>query len=80
MFDRKKKKKEKEELEKWKRNPVFDKLLLHRGHTITCESYGPVDDPNDVYLVCQNCGTIIISGADFDLERIGNIMRMRGLI
>ena len=45
---------------------MFAKLLPHRGHAISCVSYGPWDDPQDVCIECEHCGTVLVSAEDFN--------------
>lgn len=51
-----------------RRNWMFDKLLAHVGHHVTCVYYGDKDDPADVCIECEDCNEVLVSGEDFDEE------------
>ena len=46
-------------------NYMAKKLLLHRGHSIECVSYGDWNDPADVCIECTDCGEVLVSAEDF---------------
>lgn len=39
---------------------LCDILKSHRGHKVSIVSYGPLEDPVDVCLECEDCNEVIL--------------------
>ena len=46
-------------------NFMFDNLLPHVGHKISCVIYGDMNDPNDVCIECEDCNEVLVSAESF---------------
>lgn len=42
-------------------NWMAQKLLPHVGHDISCVTYGDSEDPSDICIECDECGTVLVS-------------------
>ncbi len=49
-------------------NWMAKKLLPHVGHDISCVTYGDSEDPSDVCIECDECGTVLVSASDFEAD------------
>lgn len=47
---------------------MYEHLKPHIGHNIVCVCYGDIDNPHDVCIECEDCGEVLISAEDYDLE------------
>ena len=59
------------------KNFMFTKLLPHRGHAISCVCYGDWNDPKDVCIECEHCGTVLVSAEDFNDDPDAEVARLR---
>lgn len=50
------------------RNWMFEKLRPHVGHNVVCVCYGDWNDPVDICIECEDCGCILVSAEDYDVE------------
>lgn len=41
----------------------FDELREHIGHRVVCAAYGPLHDPANVALECEDCSMVLL---DYD--------------
>lgn len=39
---------------------LFAKLMRHVGHTISCVSYGDMENPVDVCIECEDCCEVLV--------------------
>ena len=46
---------------------LWERLLAHRGHAVSIVSYGPIDDPVDVCLECEDCNEVILDAEIYTL-------------
>ena len=53
-------------------NWMAQKLLPHVGHDISCVTYGDSEDPDDVCIECDECGTVLVSAEDFEADMAGD--------
>lgn len=53
-------------------NWMAQKLLPHVGHDISCVTYGDSEDPDDVCIECDECGTVLVSAEDFEADMAGH--------
>ena len=53
-------------------NWMAKKLLPHVGHDISCVTYGDSEDPSDVCIECDECGTVLVSASDFEADMAGD--------
>lgn len=53
------------------------KLMPHRGHAISCVSYGDFNDPADVSIECEHCGEVLVSAEVFDSDPDDELNRLR---
>lgn len=42
------------------------------GHDISCVTYGDSEDPDDVCIECDECGTVLVSAEDFEADMAGD--------
>ena len=49
-------------------NWMAKKLVPHVGHDISCVTYGDSEDPSDVCIECDECGTVLVSASDFEAD------------
>lgn len=48
---------------------MYDILRPHIGHEIVCVCYGKDgEDPVDICIECEDCGTVLISSEAYDME------------
>lgn len=47
---------------------LWDMLLQHRGHNVAIVSYGDYDDPEDVCLECEDCGSVILDAELYTIK------------
>ena len=46
---------------------LWDLLLAHRGHELVVASYGDPDNPQNVSLECETCGTVVLDAELYTL-------------
>ena len=42
------------------------------GHDISCVTYGDSEDPSDICIECDECGTVLVSAEDFEADMAGD--------
>ena len=50
------------------KNHMHDKLKNHIGHNIVCIAYGDIDNPADICIECEDCGEVLVSAEDYNVE------------
>ena len=53
-------------------NWMAQKLLPHVGHDISCVTYGDSENPSDICIECDECGTVLVSAEDFEADMAGD--------
>ena len=53
-------------------NWMAQKLLPHVGHDISCVTYGDSEDPSDICIECDECGTVLVSAEEFESDMAGD--------
>ena len=51
---------------------MAQKLLPHVGHDISCVTYGDSENPSDICIECDECGTVLVSAEDFEADMAGD--------
>lgn len=49
-------------------NWMKQKLKPHIGHKVVCVAYGHLEDPVDVCIECEDCGCVLVSAEDFEID------------
>ena len=53
-------------------NWMAQKLLPHVDHDISCVTYGDSENPSDICIECDECGTVLVSAEDFEADMAGD--------
>lgn len=48
-------------------NTLWTALKAHWGHSVVIAQYGDPDDPDDVCLECEDCGSVILDAGLYAL-------------
>lgn len=53
------------------KNYMWERLETHIGHHIVCVGYGEsMDDLHDICIECEDCGCVLVSAEDYDIEEV----------